>query len=57
MQEGYKKPVQKLRTGRKKAARRRAVAPKDNEHLKDVLEDYNEMTAESRQVSAGDKKK
>ena len=30
---------------RKKPARRRA-RPKDNEHMADVLEDYNEMTAE-----------
>ncbi len=28
------------------AGRRKFKAPRDNEHLKDVLEDYNELTAE-----------
>lgn len=31
---------------RKKPGRRKFRAPRDNEHLKDVLEDYNEMTAD-----------
>lgn len=31
---------------RKKPARRKAGVPKDNAHMADVLEDYNEMTAE-----------
>ena len=30
----------------RKQVKRKAKAPKDNEHMKDVLEDYNEMTAE-----------
>lgn len=33
---------------RKKAARRKNRGPKDNDHLKDVLEDYNEMSVTKR---------
>ncbi|XP_040583380.1 transcription initiation factor IIE subunit beta [Lepeophtheirus salmonis] len=32
---------------RKKAIKRKARAPKDNEHMKDILEDYNELTSSS----------
>eukprot|EP00096_Caligus_rogercresseyi_P003634 TRINITY_DN1693_c0_g1_i1.p1 TRINITY_DN1693_c0_g1~~TRINITY_DN1693_c0_g1_i1.p1 ORF type:complete len:328 (+),score=135.02 TRINITY_DN1693_c0_g1_i1:55-984(+) len=32
---------------RKKAIKRKNRAPKDNEHMKDILEDYNELTSSS----------
>ncbi len=65
MQEGAggaRRPsMQKRGGGKKKPARRRQTAPKDNEHLKDVLENYDEMTAEKGpggdKGSGGDKKK
>lgn len=41
--QGPRKIIQ--RKMNKKRAARKARAPKDNEHMKDVLEDYNEMTA------------
>ena len=36
--------------GRKRAMRKRRHAPKDNEHMKGVLNDYDEMTAEHNKV-------
>lgn len=43
---GIRRPAQKQI--RKKAARRKNRGPKDNDHLKDVLEDYQEMSVQKR---------
>ena len=50
--QGPKKPAIPIRKRKGGAGKKRKVVPKDNDHLKDVLEDYNEMTAESRSVVA-----
>ena len=52
--QGPKRPAVPIRKGRggKGGGKKRKVVPKDNDHLRDVLEDYNEMTAEHRSVVA-----
>jgi len=43
--QGPRRPMLKKGTQRRKG-RRKPAAPKDNEHLADVLENYDEMTAD-----------
>ncbi len=62
MQEGAgaRRQAQQLKRpggARRRGARRKPAVPRDNEHLRDVLEDYDGMSAEKMGGGGGEKNK